>query len=77
MLLEKRKTRSRQPLRVDELATLEEIVMGWKPRAMPDRHAAGCFCLWSMPGLVSLICSNVGKLDFEFDEQQPDGERIH
>ena len=72
--LRKRKTRSRQPLRVDELATLEEIVMGWKPRAMPDRHAAGCFLFMVYARARFSDMLNVGKLDFEFDEQQPDGK---
>ena len=40
MYLLERKTRSRLPLRVDELGALEEVVLGRKGRSIADRHAA-------------------------------------
>ena len=41
--LMKRKTRSRLPLLVQEVGTLENIVLGFANKSLPDRHAAGCF----------------------------------
>ena len=61
----KRKTRSREPLRVDELATLEEIVLGRKGRSLPDRHAAGCFLFMVFARARFSDMLNVGKLEFD------------
>ena len=61
----KRKTRSRQPLRVDELATLEEIVVGRKNKSIADRHAAGCFLFMVYARARFSDMLNVGKLEFD------------
>ena len=63
--LAKRKTRSRQPLRVDELQTLEEVVLGRKGRSIADRHAAGCFLFMVYARARFSDMLNVGKLDFD------------
>ena len=63
--LMKRKTRSRLPLRVDELAHLEEVVMGRKGRPMADRHAAGCFLFMVYARARFSDMMNVGKLEFD------------
>eukprot|EP00435_Cladocopium_sp_Y103_P060675 s441_g22.t1 len=61
----KQKTRSRLPLRVDELTTPEEIVLGRKGRALPDRHAAGCFLFMTYARARYSDMMNVGLLQFE------------
>ena len=66
--LMKRKTRSRHPLRVDELAHLEEVVMGRKGRPMADRHAAGCFLFMVYARARFSDMMNVGKLEFDIAE---------
>ena len=66
--LSKRKTRSREPLRVDDLQTLEEIVLGRKGRSTADQHAAGCFLFMVFARARFSDMLNVGKLDFDCDE---------
>eukprot|EP00435_Cladocopium_sp_Y103_P018815 s4340_g4.t1 len=63
--LTKKKTRSRLPLRFDELATLEEIVLGRKNRAIPDRHAAGCLLFMTYARARFSDMMNVGSLQFD------------
>lgn len=53
----KRKTRSRQPLRVDELATLEEIVVGRKTSPLQTDMQRVVSSSWFTPEPVSLTCS--------------------
>ena len=63
--LQEKKTRSRLPQTVQELTTLEEIVLGCRGCGLPDGYAAGCF-LFMVYGRTrfSDMC-NVGRLDFE------------
>eukprot|EP00435_Cladocopium_sp_Y103_P016389 s1035_g4.t1 len=61
----KKKTRSRLPLTVSELTTLEEIVLGHRGRALPDRHAAGCFLFMTYARARYSDMMNVGLLQFE------------
>ena len=64
--LTKRKTRSRLPLRVDELGALEEVVLGRKGKSLADRHAAGCFLFMVYARARFSDMLNVGNLEFEF-----------
>ena len=64
----KKKTRSRLPLSVAELTTLEEIVLGRRGRGMPDRHAAGCFLFMVYARTRFSDMLNVGRLEFEAGE---------
>ena len=50
---------------MDELATLEEIVLGRKGRSLPDRHAAGCFLFMVFARARFSDMMNVGKLEFD------------
>ena len=63
--LTKRKTRSRYPLQVSELAVLEEIVLGRKGRSVADRHAAGCFLFMVYARARFSDMLNVGRLEFD------------
>ena len=72
--LQKRKTRSRQPLTVDELATLEEIVLGYRGRGLPDRHAAGCFLFMVFGRTRFSDMLNVGCLDFDDQDSKQSGK---
>ena len=68
--LQKKKTRSRLPLSVAELTTLEEIVLGYRGRGIPDRHAAGCFLFMVYARTRFSDMLNVGRLDFEAGENE-------
>ena len=63
--LQKKKTRSRLPLTVEELTTLEEIVLGYRGRGLPDGHTAGCFLFMVYGRTRFSDMLNVGRLDFE------------
>jgi len=68
--LQKKKTRSRLPLTVEELTTLEEIVLGYRGRGLPDRHAAGCFLFMVYRRTRFSDMLNVGRLDFEAGDDE-------
>jgi hypothetical protein len=68
--LQKKKTRSRLPLTVEELTTLEEIVLGQRGRGLPDRHAAGCFLFMVYARTRFSDMLNVGRLEFEAGDDE-------
>ena len=66
VFLRKRKTRSRLPLKMEEILTLENVVNGKLCDDLQDRHAAGCFLfmIYAMARFSDMM--NVTKLDCEF-----------
>ena len=63
--LQKKKTRSRLPQTVQELTLLEETVLGYRGRGLPDGHAADCLLFMVYRRTRFSNMRNVERLDFE------------